>query len=63
MLYFGGRDSLALDSFQAGIRSQLDRGQQQPVAEEPIASGRELFGAGAGLEREAAQQQRTRRKN
>ena len=31
MLYFGGRDSLALDSFQAGIRSQLDQELDTPV--------------------------------
>ena len=31
MLYFGGRDSLALDRFQAGIRGQLEQELDSPV--------------------------------
>jgi PAS domain S-box-containing protein len=31
MLYFGGRDSLALDRFQAGIRSELEQNLDAPV--------------------------------
>ena len=31
MLYFGGRDSLALDRFQAGIRSEMERALDAPI--------------------------------